>query len=72
MSVDSMVAEDTHVFRTGATTNNYDHMSMDSMVEDCMQTPTPVLAFCQTFVASPRFKFDSATQPPMSSYALHS
>ncbi|GKA66953.1 hypothetical protein Tco_0766761 [Tanacetum coccineum] len=71
MSVDSMVAKDTHVFGTGATTNNYDHMSMDSMVEDCMQTPTPVLAFGQTSVASPRFEFDSATQPPMSSYALH-
>ncbi|GJY32753.1 putative reverse transcriptase domain-containing protein [Tanacetum coccineum] len=72
MSVDSMVAEDTHVFRTGAITNNYDHMSMDSMVEDCMQTPTPIPAFGQTSVASPQFKFDSATQPPMSSYALHS
>ncbi|GKB21620.1 hypothetical protein Tco_0855543 [Tanacetum coccineum] len=71
MSVDSMVAEDTHVFRTGSITNNYDHMSMDSMVEDCMQTPTPIPAFGQTSVASPQFKFDSATQPPMSSYALH-
>ncbi|GKD71536.1 hypothetical protein Tco_1325626, partial [Tanacetum coccineum] len=71
MSVDSMVVEDTHVFGTGATTNNYDHMSMDSMVEDCMQTPTPVPAFGQTSVASPQFTFDSATQPPMSSYALH-
>ncbi|GJT08372.1 hypothetical protein Tco_0842834 [Tanacetum coccineum] len=71
MSVDSMVAKDTHVFGTGATTNNYDHMSMDSMEEDCMQTPTPVLTFGQTSVASPLFKFDSATQPPMSSYALH-
>ncbi|GKD46259.1 hypothetical protein Tco_1270904, partial [Tanacetum coccineum] len=70
-SVDSMVAEDSHVFGTGATTNNYDDMSMDSMVEDCMQTPTPVPAFGQTSVVSPLFKFDSATQPPMSSYALH-
>ncbi|GJX47182.1 hypothetical protein Tco_0272372 [Tanacetum coccineum] len=71
MEEDCMVAEDTHVFGTGATTNNYDHMSMDSMVEDCMQTPTPVPAFGQTSVASPQFTFDSATQPPMSSYALH-
>ncbi|GJW36606.1 hypothetical protein Tco_0059526 [Tanacetum coccineum] len=71
MSVDSMVAQDTHLFGTGAITNNYDHMSMDSMVEDCMQTPTPVPTFGQTSVASPLFKFDSATQPPMSSYALH-
>nr|GEY99550.1 hypothetical protein [Tanacetum cinerariifolium] len=66
MSVDSMVAEDTHVHETGATLNNYDHTHMDMMVEDCMQTPTG-----ETFVASPLFSFDSGTQPPFSSYALH-
>ncbi|GJX09705.1 hypothetical protein Tco_0199564 [Tanacetum coccineum] len=71
MSVDSIMAKDTHVFGTRATTNNYDHMSMDSMEEDYMQTLTPVLTFGQTSMASPLFKFDSATQPPMSSYALH-
>ncbi|GJR34243.1 hypothetical protein Tco_1209927 [Tanacetum coccineum] len=60
-SVDSMVAEDSHVFGTGATTNNYDDMSMDGMVEDCMQTPTPVPAFGQTSVALPPFTFDSGT-----------
>ncbi|GKB31867.1 hypothetical protein Tco_0871268, partial [Tanacetum coccineum] len=53
-SVDSMVAEDSHVFGTGAATNNYDDMSM---VEDCMQTPTLVPAFGQTSVALPPFTF---------------
>nr|GEZ27500.1 hypothetical protein [Tanacetum cinerariifolium] len=66
MSVDGMVAEDTHVHRTRATLNNYDHTHMYMMVEDCMQTPTG-----ETSVASPLFSFDSGTQPPFSSYALH-
>nr|GEX74013.1 hypothetical protein [Tanacetum cinerariifolium] len=66
MSVDSMVAEDTHVHETGATLNNYDHTHMDMVVEDCIQTLTG-----ETYVASPLFRFDSGTQPPFSSYALH-
>nr|GEU75476.1 hypothetical protein [Tanacetum cinerariifolium] len=66
MSVDSLVAEDTHVHGTGATLNNYDHTHMDMMVEDCMQTPNG-----ETSVASPLFSFDSGTQPPFSSLALH-
>ncbi|GJU56486.1 hypothetical protein Tco_1230200 [Tanacetum coccineum] len=70
-SVDSMVAEDSHVFGTGATTNNYDDMSMDGMVEDCMQTPTPVPAFGQTSVALPPFTFDSGTQPPFVQLCPH-
>ncbi|GJY32558.1 hypothetical protein Tco_0417027 [Tanacetum coccineum] len=70
-SVDSMVAEDSHVFGTGATTNNYDDMSMDGMVEDCMQTPTLVPAFGQTSVALPPFTFDSGTQPPFVQLCPH-
>nr|GEX34122.1 hypothetical protein [Tanacetum cinerariifolium] len=66
ISVDNMVAEDTHVHGTGAILNNYDHTHMDMMVEDCMQTPTG-----ETSVASPLFSFDSSTQPPFSSLALH-
>nr|GEY70515.1 hypothetical protein [Tanacetum cinerariifolium] len=66
MSVDGMVAEDTDVHGTGATLNYYDHIHMDMMVEDCMQTPTG-----ETYVASPLFNFDSGTQPICSSYALH-
>nr|GEY10056.1 leucine-rich repeat-containing protein [Tanacetum cinerariifolium] len=66
MSVDSMVAEDTHVYGTRATLNNYDHTHMNMMVEDCMQTLTG-----ETSVASPLFSFDSGTQPPFSSLALH-
>nr|GFB20697.1 hypothetical protein [Tanacetum cinerariifolium] len=66
MSVDSMVAEDTHVHGTRATLNNYDHTHIDMMVENCMQTLTG-----ETFVASPLFNFDSGTQPPFFSYALH-
>ncbi|PWA60020.1 hypothetical protein CTI12_AA386630 [Artemisia annua] len=54
----------TPVFGTGATANNNDHMSMDSMAEDSMQTPTPVPAFGQTPVASPGFMFGSATPTP--------
>lgn len=54
----------TPVFGTGATPNNNDHMSMDSMAEDSMQTPTPVPAFGQTPVASPGFMFGSATPTP--------
>nr|GEY38376.1 hypothetical protein [Tanacetum cinerariifolium] len=66
MSMDSMAAEDTHVHGTEAILNNYDHTHMDMMVEDCMQTLTG-----ETFMASPLFSFDSGTQPPFSSYALH-
>nr|GFA70163.1 hypothetical protein [Tanacetum cinerariifolium] len=66
VSVDGMVAEDTDVHGTGATLNNYDHTHMDMMVEDCMQTSTS-----ETSVVSPFFSFDSGTQPPISSYALH-
>nr|GEW31194.1 G-type lectin S-receptor-like serine/threonine-protein kinase LECRK3 [Tanacetum cinerariifolium] len=70
MSVDSMVAEDTHVHGTDmmwtATLNNYDHTHIDMMVEDCMQTPTG-----ETSVASPLFSFDSGTQPLFCSYVLH-
>nr|GEX77446.1 hypothetical protein [Tanacetum cinerariifolium] len=66
MSVDSMMSEDTHVHETGATLNNFDHTHMDMMVEDCIQTPIG-----ETSVASPLFSFDSSTQPPFSSYALH-
>nr|GFB43481.1 hypothetical protein [Tanacetum cinerariifolium] len=66
MSVDSVVAEDTHVHETGATLNNYDHTHMDMMVEDCMQTSTG-----ETSVASPLFSFDLGTQPLFSCYVLH-
>nr|GEX50902.1 nuclear pore complex protein NUP1-like isoform X2 [Tanacetum cinerariifolium] len=45
-------------------TTNHNHMDM--MVEHLMQTPTG-----ETSVASPSFSFDSGTQPPFSSYALH-
>ncbi|GJR61523.1 hypothetical protein Tco_1503685 [Tanacetum coccineum] len=84
MSMDSM-AEDfmqtpTSVFGTptlgtGATPNNNDHMSMDSMAnmaEHSMQTPTLVPAFGQTLVASPRFMFGSATPTPTPCPALPS
>nr|GFB36758.1 hypothetical protein [Tanacetum cinerariifolium] len=66
MSVDSMVAEDTHVHGTRATLNNYDHTHINMMVEDYMQTLTG-----ETSVALPLFSFDSGTQPPFFSYALH-
>nr|GFA68600.1 hypothetical protein [Tanacetum cinerariifolium] len=66
MSVDSMVAEDTHVHESGDTLNNYDHTHMDMMVKDCMQTSTG-----ETSMALPLFSFDSGTQPLCSSYALH-
>nr|GEW23996.1 hypothetical protein [Tanacetum cinerariifolium] len=62
----------TPVFGTGATHNNNDHMSMDSMAEDSMQTPTPVPAFGQTPVASPGFMFGSATPTPTPSPAIPS
>ncbi|GJT14356.1 hypothetical protein Tco_0861398 [Tanacetum coccineum] len=62
----------TPVFGTGATPNNNDHMSMDSMAEDSMQTPTPVPAFGQTPVASPGFMFGSATPTPTPSPAMPS
>ncbi|GJU44245.1 hypothetical protein Tco_1201511 [Tanacetum coccineum] len=60
---------------TGATSNNNDHMSMDnmaSMAEHSMQTPTLVLAFGQTPVASPGFMFGSATPTPTPCPALPS
>ncbi|GJW50386.1 hypothetical protein Tco_0091737 [Tanacetum coccineum] len=52
MEEDCMVAEDTHVFGTGATTNNYDHMSVDSMV---------VEAFGQTLRGFTTVQFNSRT-----------
>nr|GEZ31795.1 hypothetical protein [Tanacetum cinerariifolium] len=66
VSMDGMVAEDTDVHGTGATLNNYNHTHIDMMVEDCMRTPIG-----ETSVTSPFFSFDSGTQPPFSSYALH-
>ncbi|GJR20260.1 hypothetical protein Tco_0968787 [Tanacetum coccineum] len=49
----------------------YISLCMDGMVEDCMQTPTPVPAFGQTSVALPPFTFDSGTQPPFVQLCPH-